>query len=51
MLTDFTETDGFTFSTLQASNSGSVNDWQPGQLGHRGSDLAGSAENLTLGGL
>ena len=48
-LTTFTEANGWTYSTLQASNSGTVNDGNLATLSNVNLTVAGPGENLTLG--
>ena len=48
-LTGFTEANGWTTSTLQASNGGTVNDSSLASLSNVNVNIAGSGENLTLG--
>ena len=50
-LTSFTETNGRTYSTLQASNGGTVNDSSLASLSNVNLDVAGHRRNLTLGSL
>ena len=46
MLTTFTEANGWTFSTLQASNSGTVNDGSLATLSNLNLTITGPGENL-----
>ena len=50
-LTSFKETNGWTYSTLQASNSGKVEDSNLASLSNVNLSVAGTGENLILGGL
>ena len=50
-LTNFTETGGYTFSTLQASNGGTVNDSSLASLANVNLNIAGPGENINLPGL
>ena len=50
-LTGFTEANGWTTSTLQASNGGTVSDSSLASLSDVNVNIAGAAENLTLGSL
>ena len=50
-LTGFTETNGWTYSTLQASNGGTVDDSSLASLSNVNLNVAGSSEDLTLAGL
>ena len=50
-LTSFTEANGWTDSTLQASNGGTVEDSALATLSSVNLTIAGPGENLTLGGL
>ena len=50
-LTGFTEANGWTYSTLQASNGGTVNDSSLASLSNVNVTIAGAGENLTLGSL
>ena len=48
-LTTFTEANGWTFSTLQVSNNGTVNDAALATLSNMNMTIAGPGENLTQG--
>ena len=50
-LTSFTETNGWTYSTLQASNGGTVDDSNLASLSSVNLNVAGPGEDLTLAGL
>ena len=50
-LTSFTETGGWTYSTLQASNGGTVDDGSLASLSNVNLNVAGTGENVTLGSL
>ena len=50
-LTSFAETGGWTYSTFQASNGGTVDDGNLASLSNVNLNVAGTGENLTLGNL